>query len=133
VGGGADLVLPAYLLLEPIGEGGNGRVFTARHRQIQRLVALKIIRPELVTDRELMARFYREIQVISQLAHSHIVHAYTAGPVGATHFLAMKYVEGTDLSRLVREMGPLPVPLACDYVDLASPAPSIFPRFPADR
>jgi serine/threonine-protein kinase len=115
-GRGADLFLGPYTILERLGEGGAGQVFKARHQRMNRLVALKLIRRELVADAEVVARFLREIQVVSQLSHPNVVHAYDAGPVGPTYFLAMEYVEGIDLGRLVKANGPLPVATACDYV-----------------
>jgi serine/threonine protein kinase len=114
------LSVGSYLLLERIGEGGAGKVFKARHRKMDRVVALKIIREELVTDAEAMGRFYREIEVLSRLDHPNVVHAYDAGPVGATHFLAMEYVEGTDLGRLVKKGGRLPTAQACEYIRQAA-------------
>jgi serine/threonine protein kinase len=115
-----DLVLGPYQLLERLGEGGAGQVFKARHQKMDRVVALKIIRKELLSDGEAVARFYREIEVVSRLDHPNVVHAYDAGPVGATHFLAMEYVEGTDLGRLVKQGGRLPVAQACEYIRQAA-------------
>ena len=115
-GHGAALVLGPYLLLDRLGEGGNGQVFKARHQAMQRVVALKILRPELLGDAEAVGRFYREIEVVSHIAHPHIVHAYDAGPVGASLILAMEFIDGVDLDRLVRESGPLGVPQACAYI-----------------
>ncbi|OAI45921.1 hypothetical protein AYO44_12245 [Planctomycetaceae bacterium SCGC AG-212-F19] len=112
----ANLVLGAYVILQRLGEGGTGQVFKARHQRMRRIVALKVIRRELLTDAEVLARFYREIQIASQVAHPHVVHAYDAGPVGDTHFLAMEYVNGIDLSRLVKQSGPLPVTQACAFI-----------------
>jgi serine/threonine protein kinase len=119
-GHGQVLVLGPYLLLERLGEGGAGQVFKARHQKMGRIVALKVIRKELLADPEVVSRFYREIQVVSQLDHPNVVHAYDAGPAGATHFLAMEFVEGTDLGRLVKQGGPLPVLQACEYVRQAA-------------
>ena len=119
-GRGHELVLGPYLILERLGEGGAGQVFKARHQKMNRVVALKVIRRELLADAEVVGRFYREIQVVSQLDHPNVVHAYDAGPVGATHFLAMEYVEGTDLGRLVKQSGPLPVLQACEYIRQAA-------------
>jgi serine/threonine-protein kinase len=115
-GKGGDLVLGPYVLLERLGEGGTGRVFTARHQHMNRIVALKIIRPELVSDAEVVARFRREVQVVSQLTHPNIVHAYDAGPAGGTYFLVTEYVVGTDLDRLVKQKGRLSVEQACDFL-----------------
>jgi len=119
-GRGADLILGPYLVLERLGEGGTGQVFKARHQRMNRVVALKVIRPELLTDAEVVNRFLREIQVVSQLSHPNVVHAYDAGPVGSTYFLAMEYIDGTDLAALVRDAGPLPVAQACDYLRQAA-------------
>ncbi|MBL8793122.1 MAG: protein kinase [Planctomycetia bacterium] len=111
-----ELVLGPYRVLERLGEGGTGKVFKARHRQLDRTAAVKLIRPELIRDAEVLGRFYREVQVLGQLTHPNIVHAYDAGPIGQTHFLAMEFVEGTDLDNVVRKSGRLPVGLACDYI-----------------
>ena len=119
-GRGAELVMGPYLLLERLGEGGTGQVFKARHQRMHRVVAVKLIRPELLADPEVVQRFYREVQVLSQLSHPNVVHAYDAGPIGATHFLVMEYVEGTDLSQLVKKKGPLPVVQACSYIRQAA-------------
>jgi serine/threonine-protein kinase len=120
LGHGANLVLGPYLLLELLGEGGNGRVFKARHLNMERVVALKLLRKDLLLDNEAVGRFYREVEVISQLSHPAIVHAYDAGVVGAVHFLALEYVQGIDLDRMVKESGRLQVPQACDYIRQAA-------------
>jgi WD40 repeat protein/serine/threonine protein kinase len=117
---GAQLVLGPYNLLQKLGEGGTGRVFKARHQRMQRIVALKVIRRELLADPEILARFYREIQVASQVAHPNVVHAYDAGPSDDCHFLAMEYVQGVDLSRLVKLSGRLTVKQACDFIRQAA-------------
>lgn len=120
LGNAHGLILKPYLLVERLGEGGAGQVFKARHLQLHRQVALKIIRRELLADPEVVRRFYREIQLISQLTHAHIVHAYDAGPVGDTHFLVMEFVRGVDLAKQVRLSGPLPAPAAIDYIRQAA-------------
>ena len=101
---GRDLVLGQYLVLERLGEGSNGKVFKARHQAMNRIVALKILRPELLTDPEAIGRFHREIEVVSQLSHPNIVHAYDAGPIGSALVLVMEYIDGVDLDRLVRRI-----------------------------
>src|SRR6516165_3345857 len=73
---GRNLVLGSYVVVERIGEGGTGQVFKARHIHMKRLVALKVIRPELLADPEVVARFYREVEVASQVSHPNIVQAY---------------------------------------------------------
>ena len=119
-GGGAELFLGAYVIQERLGEGGTGQVYKALHQRMRRVVALKVIRRELLADAEVVARFYREIQVASQVAHPNVVHAYDAGPIGDRHFLAMEYVKGIDLARLIKKNGPVPVAQACDYIRQAA-------------
>jgi serine/threonine-protein kinase len=119
-GNAASLVLGHYLLLERVGEGITGQVYRARHRKMNRLAAIKVIRPELLANAEAVRRFYKEIQAASQLSHPNIVQAYDAGPIGHTHFLAMEFVQGTDLGRLVKRDGPLPLPQACACIRQAA-------------
>jgi serine/threonine protein kinase len=119
-GCGGQLVVGQYLLLERLGEGGAGQVFKARHQKMNRDVAVKLLRKELLDDAEVLARFYREIHIVSQLDHPNVVHAYDAGPAGSSHFLALEYVEGTDLGRLVKQGGRLPVEQACEYIRQAA-------------
>jgi serine/threonine-protein kinase len=120
-GRGAELVLEDYLLLDQLGEGGMGQVFKARHQRLNRVVALKVIRPECLASPELVERFRREVQAVASLSHPNIVAAQDARQVGRTLLLVTEYVEGTDLQRLVEKSGrPLPVGQACDYVRQAA-------------
>lgn len=111
----SDLVLDSYVLLERLGEGGMGTVFKARNWKLGRTVALKLIRADRLTQATGARRFQREVHVAAQLDHPNIVQAYDAGQVGDRHFLVMEYVEGTDLDRLVRKSGPLPIASAVAY------------------
>lgn len=113
---GKGLVLGPYLLLEPRGEGGMGQVFKARHRVMDRVVALKVIRKEHLSHPDLIKRFHREIRAAAQLSHPNIVAAHDAGEFEKTHFFVMEYLEGDDLAHLVMKSGPLPVPQACEFV-----------------
>jgi serine/threonine protein kinase len=121
VGGrGPALVLGQYSLLELLGEGGMGRVYKARHRGLDRVVALKVIRGGRLADPEVVSRFRREVRTVARLSHPNIVHAYDAESVGDTHFLVMEYVAGTDLQALVERNGPPPPWVACAYVRQAA-------------
>jgi serine/threonine-protein kinase len=119
-GKASDLFVDTYVLLERVGQGGMGQVFRARHRLMNRVVALKVIRQERLGNPELVKRFHREIQIAGQLAHPNIVMSYDAAQVGGAYLLVMEFVEGTDLARLVEKKGPLPVAQACDYVRQAA-------------
>jgi serine/threonine protein kinase len=105
-----------YEVLRPLGEGGMGQVFQARDPRLDRLVALKIIRPDQGTDSVVVRRFRREAVASARLAHRNIAQVYDAAEADGLHFLVMEYVEGQDLAGLLREHGPLPVPLACECV-----------------
>jgi serine/threonine-protein kinase len=109
------LTLGPYLLLERLGRGGMGEVLKARHVRLCRLAALKVVRADRRANRRAFARFEREMQTAARLDHPHIVHAYDAEILGDTLYLAMQYLEGTDLKRLVQSKGPLPVAAACEY------------------
>ena len=119
-GRGKGLVVGQFVLLDLLGEGGMGRVYKARQTRLGRDVALKIIRKERLTQPAAEARFMNEIRALSRMAHPNVVIAFDAGPIGDTHFVAMELVDGLDLTRLVRERGPLPVPEACYYIQQAA-------------
>jgi WD40 repeat protein/serine/threonine protein kinase len=119
-GRGGELLLGSYVLLDKLGEGGMGAVYKARNRKLGRTVALKVIRPERLGSEDAVRRFQREIRAAAQLSHPNVVAAYDADEVNGTLLFAMEHVEGTDLARLVKQQGPLPVPEACDYVRQAA-------------
>ncbi len=119
-GRAAGLVLGQYLLLDRIGAGGMGAVYKARHRVLDRLVALKVIRDEYVSRPEAVERFRRECRAAARLAHPNIILVHDAHQAGAVHFLAMEYVEGKDLGRVLKERGPLPAAEACEYARQAA-------------
>jgi serine/threonine protein kinase len=119
-GRGKELAVGPYVLLDRLGEGGMGTVYKARHRYMQRVVALKIIRKEKLGSPEAVKRFDQEVRLAATLSHPNVVVAFDSGQAVNTYFLAMEYVEGVDLARLVRENGPLPAARACDYVRQAA-------------
>ncbi len=111
---------PRYKVLELIGAGGMGTVYKAAHRFMNRLVALKVVRRDLIGRPEAVARFRHEVTAAARLSHPNIVTAYDADACGAAHFLVMEYVPGTNLADLIEREGPLPVARACDYVRQAA-------------
>jgi serine/threonine-protein kinase len=120
-GRGQELVLGQYILLQRLGEGGMGQVFKACHRNLGRIVAIKLIKKERLANPATIKRFEREIRAVAALSHPNIVLAYDADRIGDTHLLVMEYVEGaTDLAQLVKKHGPLPAARACEYVRQAA-------------
>ncbi len=118
--GRADaLLLGPYVLLEEVGQGGMGKVYKARHRRLDRVVALKVINPAALST-EAVQRFQREARAIARLKHPNIVMLYDADESDGQHFLALEFIEGVDLDKLIQERGPFPIPLACDCVRQAA-------------
>jgi serine/threonine protein kinase/Leucine-rich repeat (LRR) protein len=115
-GNGSALILDNYVVLEKIGAGGMGQVFRARHRRLGRVVALKLLSPDIVKDEAAVARFQREVRAAAKISHPNIVAAYDAGCANGVHFLVMEYVEGSDLAALIKRNGPVPVEQAVNYV-----------------
>jgi serine/threonine-protein kinase len=115
-----SLVMGPYILLEELGQGGMGRVYKARHRHLERIVALKVIHSSDLNNPESVGRFRREAKAIARLRHPNIVLLYDADVIDGLHFLALEYVRGIDLHRLVVRQGPLDVAAACDYVRQAA-------------
>jgi Protein kinase domain/WD domain, G-beta repeat len=104
-----------------LGAGGMGTVYRAEHRLMDRPVALKVIRGDLLGSAGLVERFRREVKSAARLAsHPNIVAAYDAEQAGETQMLVMEFIEGTDLARLVDHRGPLPVGEACEYARQAA-------------
>lgn len=111
-----SLVLGDYVLIEPIGKGGMGVVYRARHRRMDRLVALKTLTHQTSENDDSIQRFQREVRAAARLSHPNIVAAYDAGEHRDIHYLVMELVDGIDLSRLVRQSGPLNPGTAIDYI-----------------
>jgi serine/threonine protein kinase len=117
----ADLVgHPRYELLEFIGAGGMGSVYKAMHRLMDRVVALKVVNPQLVGRADMVERFRREVQTAARLNHPNIVTAYDADQAGRTHFFVMEFVDGVGLDRVLGHVGQLTVRQACDYARQAA-------------
>ncbi len=104
-----NLVLGNYVILAKLGQGGMGMVLKAIHRRMERVVAIKVMSPEGMKSPDAVQRFHREVKAAAKLSHPNIVAAHDADEAKGTHFLVMEYVEGTDLSILVKKNGPFPV------------------------
>lgn len=115
-GHGQGLVLGPYTILDRLGQGGLSQVFKARRPDYGWTVALKVIRPEVLTNPEGRTQFLQEMEAMARLDHPNIVQFCDADQAGETFFFAMEYVEGTDLGKLIGLSGPLPVRAACDYI-----------------
>jgi hypothetical protein len=99
--------LAGYRLIELAGEGGMGRVYRAVQPGIERVVALKVIRPELASDDDFRKRFEVESRLAASIDNPHVVPIYGAGEAEDVLYVAMRWVEGRDLRRVLADDGPL--------------------------
>jgi serine/threonine protein kinase len=108
-GQGETLSLGNYILFDRLGIGGMGEVFRARHRRLDRVVAIKVLSREMMKEKRWITRFQREVKAAARLEHPNIVSALDADESDGVYFLVMEYVDGQNLSLLVRRQGPLPI------------------------
>jgi response regulator RpfG family c-di-GMP phosphodiesterase/serine/threonine protein kinase len=118
-----NLLLGNYRVLDRLGSGGMGVVFKAEHIHLRRPVAVKVLPLGASLDPRLDQRFLREVRLLAQLQHPHIVAAIDAGtlsagdpPMPVLRYFVMEFVPGQDLEELVKEKGFLPVARACELV-----------------
>lgn len=111
---------PRYRLFGTLGRGGMGTVYKGEHKLLERPVVLKVIRPELVANANVVQRFQREARLAARLAHPNVVAVYEAEEFGSTQMLVMEFIEGVNLAELVSERGLLPVAEACELIRQAA-------------
>jgi serine/threonine-protein kinase len=115
--GEGDLIAEKYEVIGLLGSGGMAFVVAARHVELDELVALKFLRPEFLTDTDLVDGFAREARASAKIENEHVVRILDVGktPEGGP-FIAMEYLDGKDLGALLREEGVAPVACASEYV-----------------
>lgn len=106
---------PDYQVLRELGRGGMGVVYLAENRLMGRKEVLKVVGSHLLNRKGILERFLREVRAAAQLQHPNIVAAYSATRTGDSIVLAMEYIEGFDLAKLVETQGPIPVTHACNF------------------
>jgi eukaryotic-like serine/threonine-protein kinase len=97
---------PRYRIESLLGRGGMGAVYKAYDKELDRIVALKLVRPELTVDPSTMQRFKQELLLASKISHKNILRIHDLGEVGGTKFISMAYVEGEDLQHLLKKGRP---------------------------
>jgi serine/threonine protein kinase len=107
---------PRYEIVKKLGAGGMGVVFLARHKVMDRDVAIKLMAAKYQDHQQAIDRFYREIKTVARLDHPNIARAYDAEQAADFQMLVMEFVDGRDLERIVRRKGPLPIGHACHYI-----------------
>jgi hypothetical protein len=96
-----------YRIEARIGRGGMGEVYRAEQLSLGRKVALKVLRPDLAADDGFRRRFLRESMIAAGIDHPNVIPIYDAGEVDGLLYIAMRYVDGSDLSTLLRREGRL--------------------------
>jgi eukaryotic-like serine/threonine-protein kinase len=96
-----------FEIVDLLGEGGMGAVYKARDCELDRMVALKIIRPELAVNAQILARFKQELILARRITHKNVIRIFDLGEADGLKFITMEFVEGQDLSSLIREKGRL--------------------------
>jgi serine/threonine-protein kinase len=109
------LVVGRYVILDRIGSGSMGRVYKAHHAMMDRIVALKIIAPEIASNERVVARFQREMKLVGRLDHPNVVRAFDADQINKVLYIVMEYVPGRSLGELIKKK---PIP-AVDMIEYA--------------
>jgi serine/threonine-protein kinase len=110
------LIVGRYIILDRIGSGSMGRVYKAHHIMMDRIVALKIIAPEIASNERVVARFQREMKLVGRLDHPNVVRAFDADQINKVLYIVMEYVTGRSLGERLKK-GPIP---ALEMVEYAS-------------
>lgn len=105
-----------YRLEKKLGQGGMGAVFKAIHTKLDKTVAIKVMSRQGTLDDTAVERFEREMRAVGRIEHPHVIRAMDAGEADGFHYLVMEYVEGTDVSQLVKKQGPFPIGQACEII-----------------
>jgi serine/threonine protein kinase/tetratricopeptide (TPR) repeat protein len=96
-----------YQVIEELGKGGMGRVYKVFDTKIKEKVALKLIKPEIASDKETIERFSNELKLARRIRHKNVCGMFDLGDVEGAHFITMEYVHGEDLKSMIRMMGML--------------------------
>jgi eukaryotic-like serine/threonine-protein kinase len=105
-----------YEIIQLLGEGGMGAVYKARDCELDRMVALKIIRPELAVHAQILARFKQELILARRITHKNVIRIFDLGEADGLKFITMEFVEGKDLSSLIKEKGRLSFEECADMI-----------------
>jgi len=106
-----------YEILELLGEGGMGAVYKAADREVDRVVALKVIRPEMASNPEILARFKQELLLSSKVTHRNVIRIYDLGEAQGVKFITMEFLEGENLHQIMHQRKKLEVAEAVDIME----------------
>lgn len=109
------LISKRYRIIKKIASGGMADIFLGDDLKLNRKVAVKILSANYAGDRNFVARFKSEAQILARLNHPNIVQVYDWGEFNNSYFICMEYVEGENLKEIIEKKGPLPPETAADY------------------
>jgi len=96
-----------YEIIEELGKGGMGRVYRVEDTKLNQEVALKLMKPDVSSDRRTIERFRNELRTARTIRHKNVCGMYDLGEEGGTHYITMEYIRGEDLKSLIRKIGDL--------------------------
>ncbi|NIN93341.1 protein kinase, partial [bacterium] len=96
-----------YQIIEVLGKGGMGKVYRALDKKLNEEVALKLVKPEIASDKKTLERFSNELRIARKIAHKNVGRMYELMEEKGTHFITMEYVPGEDLKSFIKRAGPL--------------------------
>ena len=102
-------VIGNYKISQEIGHGGMGKVYKAIHLSLERVVAIKMIHPKLLSNNDMVARFYSEAKIQAKLNHPNIVTVYDFFEFQDNHYIIMEFVEGESISKIISHQGPFDI------------------------
>ena len=100
-----------YEIVKELGRGGMGFVYLARDLELDRLDAIKVLKPSMLAEEGMVERFRNEARTIAKLRHPSIVTVYGVGTAGNLHYFIMDYIDGTSLNRVLKNVGRLSIPV----------------------
>jgi serine/threonine-protein kinase len=109
------LISKRYRIIKKIASGGMADIFLGDDLKLNRKVAVKILSANYAGDRNFVARFKSEAQILARLNHPNIVQVYDWGEFNSSYFICMEYVEGESLKEIIEKKGPLPPETVADY------------------
>lgn len=122
--GGAALLLQIgtvlgsrYEILQLLGEGGMGAVYKAADREVDRIVALKVIRPQMASNPEILARFKQELLLSSKVTHRNVIRIYDLGEAQGVKFITMEFLEGENLYNILKQREKLGIAEAVEIME----------------
>jgi len=119
-----------YRIIGLLGKGGMGEVYKAEDLKLGQTVALKFLPESLASDGGALARFHREARVARQITHPNVCRVHDIGEIEGQPFLSMEYIDGEDLSNLLRRIGRLPADKAVEIARQLCSGSAVVSRLP---